>query len=198
MEKAGRGGRGRAGENDVVRGVTVQLRRKSPPVKDYGPWQSRDIMPGGEGSPINLLDDHRHRHHRASTASATDECANGDDARTAAASNITGATFTSTMTSALAGDGLRRRKVIHAAKETFDKGESSEGETPGVFFSLSSLRRGTIARAFEPPHTKPRATREPCHRATGYQPPGRLTPDCRLSFGSARISGSISLPPFAT
>lgn len=80
-------------------------------------------MPGGEGSSINLLD--HHHHHRASTAattSATDECANGDDVRTGTTS--TGATFTSTMTSALAGDGLRRRKVIHAARETLDKGKS--------------------------------------------------------------------------
>ncbi|XP_077271289.1 anoctamin 8 white walker isoform X2 [Temnothorax americanus] len=71
-------------------------------------------MPGGEGSPINLLD-HQH-HHRASTTATTststaDECANVDDVRT----------FASAMTSALAGDGLRRRKVIHAARETLDK-----------------------------------------------------------------------------
>ncbi|PBC32858.1 Anoctamin-8 [Apis cerana cerana] len=65
-------------------------------------------MPGGEGSPINLLD------HRASTTSG--ECANSDeDERTT--DNVS-----STMTTVLAGDGLRRRKVIHAAKETFDKG----------------------------------------------------------------------------
>ncbi|EFN61347.1 hypothetical protein EAG_02002 [Camponotus floridanus] len=79
-------------------------------------------MPGGEGSSINLLD--HHHHHRASTAattSTTDECANGDDVKTGTS---TGATFTSTMTSALAGDGLRRRKVIHAARETLDKGKS--------------------------------------------------------------------------
>ncbi|XP_012340811.1 anoctamin-8 isoform X6 [Apis florea] len=64
-------------------------------------------MPGGEGSPINLLD------HRASTTSG--ECANSDeDERTT--DNVS-----STMTTVLAGDGLRRRKVIHAAKETFDK-----------------------------------------------------------------------------
>lgn len=86
-------------------------------------------MPGGEGSPINLLD-HHHHHHRASAAattstSTTDECANCDDVRTTASSTTsTGATFTSAMTSALAGDGLRRRKVIHAARETLDKGES--------------------------------------------------------------------------
>lgn len=83
----------------------------------------RDIMPGGEGSSINLLD--HHHHHRASTAASTststDECANGDDVKTGTG---TGATFTSTMTSALAGDGLRRRKVIHAARETLDKGKS--------------------------------------------------------------------------
>ncbi|KAM0736413.1 Anoctamin-8 [Formica fusca] len=76
-------------------------------------------MPGGEGSSINLLD--HHHHHRASTAattSTTDECANGDDVKTGTS---TGATFTNTMTSALPGDGLRRRKVIHAARETLDK-----------------------------------------------------------------------------
>ncbi|RLU27524.1 hypothetical protein DMN91_001328 [Ooceraea biroi] len=87
-------------------------------------------MPGGEGSPINLLDHHHHQQHRrsstataaaaATSTSTTDECANGDDVRTAA-STTTGATFSSTMASALAGDGLRRRKVIHAAKETLDK-----------------------------------------------------------------------------
>jgi len=95
-------------------------------------------MPGGEGSPINLLDHHHHHHHhqqhrRSSTTAAaadttststTDECANGDDVRTAA-STATGVTFGSTMASALTGDGLRRRKVIHAAKETLDKGESA-------------------------------------------------------------------------
>lgn len=69
-------------------------------------------MPGGEGSPINLLD------HRASTTSG--ECANSDeDERTT--DNVS-----STMTTVLAGDGLRRRKVIHAAKETFDKGKFFE------------------------------------------------------------------------
>ncbi|XP_076169590.1 anoctamin 8 white walker isoform X1 [Ptiloglossa arizonensis] len=67
-------------------------------------------MPGGEGSPINLLD------HRASTTSG--ECANSDeDEKTTG----TVSTVSSTMTTALAGDGLRRRKVIHAAKETLDK-----------------------------------------------------------------------------
>lgn len=80
-------------------------------------------MPGGEGSPINLLD-HHHRASTAATTSTTDECANGDDVRTASSTTSTGATFTSAMTSALAGDGLRRRKVIHAARETLDKGES--------------------------------------------------------------------------
>ncbi|CAL7935857.1 unnamed protein product [Xylocopa violacea] len=64
-------------------------------------------MPGGEGSPINLLD------HRASTTSG--ECANSDD------DERTTGTASSTMTTVLAGDGLRRRKVIHAAKETLDK-----------------------------------------------------------------------------
>ncbi|XP_076622385.1 anoctamin 8 white walker isoform X3 [Colletes latitarsis] len=64
-------------------------------------------MPGGEGSPINLLD------HRASTTSG--ECANSDE------DERTTDTVSSTMTTALAGDGLRRRKVIHAAKETLDK-----------------------------------------------------------------------------
>ncbi|XP_068980957.1 anoctamin-10 isoform X7 [Bombus flavifrons] len=64
-------------------------------------------MPGGEGSPINLLD------HRTSTTSG--ECANSDE------DERTTGTASSTMTTVLAGDGLRRRKVIHAAKETFDK-----------------------------------------------------------------------------
>ncbi|XP_076678994.1 anoctamin 8 white walker isoform X5 [Andrena cerasifolii] len=64
-------------------------------------------MPGGEGSPINLLD------HRASTTSG--ECANSDE------DERTTDTVPNTMTTALAGDGLRRRKVIHAAKETLDK-----------------------------------------------------------------------------
>lgn len=100
-------------------------------------------MPGGEGSPINLLD--RHHHHRASAtaaaattssasriaaaAAAADECANDDDVGTTATASTTGATLGSgsAMTSALAGDGLRRRKVIHAAKETLDKGECSRG-----------------------------------------------------------------------
>lgn len=85
-------------------------------------------MPGGEGSSINLLD--HHHHHRASTAattSTTDECANGDDVKTGTS---TGATFTNTMTSALPGDGLRRRKVIHAARETLDKGKSGPLRRP--------------------------------------------------------------------
>ncbi|KYN13438.1 Anoctamin-8 [Trachymyrmex cornetzi] len=77
-------------------------------------------MPGGEGSPINLLD-HHHRASTAATTSTTNECANGDDVRTASSATSTGTTFTSAMTSALAGDGLRRRKVIHAARETLDK-----------------------------------------------------------------------------
>ncbi|CAK9797622.1 Ano8, partial [Anthophora quadrimaculata] len=64
-------------------------------------------MPGGEGSPINLLD------HRASTTSG--ECANSDE------DEKTTGTVSSTMTNVLAGEGLRRRKVIHAAKETLDK-----------------------------------------------------------------------------
>ncbi|XP_012165597.1 anoctamin-8-like isoform X8 [Bombus affinis] len=64
-------------------------------------------MPGGEGSPINLLD------HRTSTTSG--ECANSDE------DERTTGTASSTMTTVLTGDGLRRRKVIHAAKETFDK-----------------------------------------------------------------------------
>lgn len=108
-------------------------------------------MPGGEGSPINLLD--RQHHHRASATAATatavsavssatrvsatatvataaaDECANDDDVGATTVASTTGATLGSgnTMTSALAGDGLRRRKVIHAAKETLDKGECSRG-----------------------------------------------------------------------
>ncbi|KOC63162.1 Anoctamin-8 [Habropoda laboriosa] len=64
-------------------------------------------MPGGEGSPINLLD------HHASTTSG--ECANSDE------DERTTGTVSSTMTNVLAGEGLRRRKVIHAAKETLDK-----------------------------------------------------------------------------
>ncbi|XP_076248814.1 anoctamin 8 white walker isoform X2 [Calliopsis andreniformis] len=64
-------------------------------------------MPGGEGSPINLLD------HRASTTPG--ECANSDE------DEKTTDTVSNTMTTVLAGDGLRRRKVIHAAKETLDK-----------------------------------------------------------------------------
>ncbi|XP_046141729.1 anoctamin-8 isoform X3 [Osmia bicornis bicornis] len=64
-------------------------------------------MPGGEGSPINLLD------HRTSTTSG--ECANSDE------DERTTATASSTMTTVSGGDGLRRRKVIHAAKETLDK-----------------------------------------------------------------------------
>ncbi|XP_076385497.1 anoctamin 8 white walker isoform X4 [Megachile rotundata] len=64
-------------------------------------------MPGGEGSPINLLD------HRTSTTSG--ECANSDE------DERTTATVSSTMTTVSGGDGLRRRKVIHAAKETLDK-----------------------------------------------------------------------------
>ncbi|CAK9803259.1 Ano8 [Anthophora plagiata] len=64
-------------------------------------------MPGGEGSPINLLD------HRASTTSG--ECANSDE------DEKTTGTVSSTITNVLAGEGLRRRKVIHAAKETLDK-----------------------------------------------------------------------------
>ncbi|XP_017753331.1 PREDICTED: anoctamin-8 isoform X7 [Eufriesea mexicana] len=64
-------------------------------------------MPGGEGSPINLLD------HRASTTSG--ECANSDE------DERTTGIVSSTMTTVFAADGLKRRKVIHAAKETFDK-----------------------------------------------------------------------------
>ncbi|XP_031826677.1 anoctamin 8 white walker isoform X2 [Nomia melanderi] len=64
-------------------------------------------MPGGAGSPINLLG------HRASTTSS--ECANSDE------DERTTGTLPSMMTTVLAGDGLRRRKVIHAAKETLDK-----------------------------------------------------------------------------
>lgn len=75
-------------------------------------------MPGGAGSPINLLD------HRASTTST--ECANSDE------DERTTGTLPSMMTTVLAGDGLRRRKVIHAAKETLDKGESA-----ATFRSLS-------------------------------------------------------------
>ncbi|XP_017885925.1 anoctamin-8-like isoform X2 [Ceratina calcarata] len=67
-------------------------------------------MPGGEGSPINLLDQHR-----ASTTSGECASTSDDDEKTA-----TG-TVSSTMTTVFAGDGLRRRKVIHAAKETLDK-----------------------------------------------------------------------------
>ncbi|XP_014486482.1 PREDICTED: anoctamin-8 isoform X3 [Dinoponera quadriceps] len=91
-------------------------------------------MPGGEGSSINLLDRHHHRTSAAAStatgsaaaaaATAADECANDDDVGTTAAASTTGATLGSggnAMTSALAGDGLRRRKVIHAAKETLDK-----------------------------------------------------------------------------
>ncbi|KZC04885.1 Anoctamin-8 [Dufourea novaeangliae] len=74
-------------------------------------------MPGGEGSPINLLG------HRASTTSG--ECATNsgdeDDDKTTTTTTTTTGTVPSTMTNVLAGDGLRRRKVIHAAKETFDK-----------------------------------------------------------------------------
>jgi len=130
-------------------------------------------MPGGEGSPINLLD----HHHRASTAatstSTTDECANGDDVRTASSTN-TGTTFTSAMTSALAGDGLRRRKVIHAARETLDKGESG---------AASSSLRGIIAFFASSSLTKPREIIH--HRGYLVSNPFRLS--------GVRISGSIFL-----
>lgn len=86
---------------------SVQAQRSS--VKDATVLPNRDTMPGGEGSPINLLD------HRTSTTSG--ECANSDE------DERTTGTASSTMTTVLAGDGLRRRKVIHAAKETFDKGK---------------------------------------------------------------------------
>ncbi|KAG7189856.1 hypothetical protein KM043_017506 [Ampulex compressa] len=104
-----RRGEERGREERRLGGVSpVQAQRSS--AKDDGP-ANRDIMPGGEGSPIDLLD------HRASTTTSG-ECANSDDVRTARTGT---ATFTSTMATALAGDGLRRRKVIHAAKETLDK-----------------------------------------------------------------------------
>lgn len=128
-------------------------------------------MPGGEGSPINLLD--HHHHHRASTAaststSTTDECANGDDVRIASSTT----SFTSAMTSALAGDGLRRRKVIHAARETLDKGESG---------ATSSSLRDTIAFLASSSLMKPHAIT----RRRGYLVSNLL----RLS--GARILGSI-------
>lgn len=134
----------------------------------------RDIMPGGEGSSINLLD--HHHHHRASTAattSATDECANGDDVKTETTS--TGATFnTNTMTSALPGDGLRRRKVIHAARETLDKGKSrSPSSPPFAVPSRSSL-------------TKPRATAAVV---------AGTNPEYPVDSPTARISGDRSSFP---
>ncbi|EZA56929.1 hypothetical protein X777_02780 [Ooceraea biroi] len=116
-------------------------------------------MPGGEGSPINLLDHHHHQQHRrsstataaaaATSTSTTDECANGDDVRTAA-STTTGATFSSTMASALAGDGLRRRKVIHAAKETLDKGESEHPFPQRSFCAVPSCSEPPLRNLAQP------------------------------------------------
>lgn len=120
--------RERVGENDVGETSHSPVEAQGSSGQGLRSLAIRDIMPGGEGSSINLLD--HHHHHRASTAattSTTDECANGDDVKTGTS---TGATFTSTMTSALAGDGLRRRKVIHAARETLDKGKSGPLRRP--------------------------------------------------------------------
>lgn len=119
------------------------MRRNGPAAEDYSvPCPVRD-MPGGEGSPINLLDQHHHRRRRASTADGDDAAASSsmprtladDDAGTAAAAGANLLGSGGTMTSALTGDGLRRRKVIHAAKETLDKGESRGAR----LFRLSSL-----------------------------------------------------------
>lgn len=132
-------------------------------------------MPGGEGSSINLLD--HHHHHRASTAattSTTDECANGDDVKTGTS---TGATFTSTMTSALAGDGLRRRKVIHAARETLDKGKSGPLRRP-----LSRYHRVPILRNLAQPLLSSRVP----------------TPSSPLILNCTNIGGSILLPQHDT
>ncbi|XP_066590008.1 anoctamin-10 isoform X2 [Prorops nasuta] len=62
-------------------------------------------MPGGEGSFIKNLEE------RASA-----NCANNS-----AGDEKEDTTTTSTMSNLLTGDGIRRRKVIHAAKETLDK-----------------------------------------------------------------------------
>ncbi|XP_043670194.1 anoctamin-8 [Vespula pensylvanica] len=79
-------------------------------------------MPGGEGSPINLLD-----HHGTSTTPSgitSAQCPKSDDEAGSTTGNATTTekdASASTMTSVPAGEGLRRRKVIHAAKETLDK-----------------------------------------------------------------------------
>ncbi|XP_046821754.1 anoctamin-8 isoform X1 [Vespa crabro] len=79
-------------------------------------------MPGGEGSPINLLD-----HHGTSTTPSgitSAQCPKSDDEAGSTTENATATekdASASTMTSVPAGEGLRRRKVIHAAKETLDK-----------------------------------------------------------------------------
>ncbi|KAK2578147.1 hypothetical protein KPH14_001345 [Odynerus spinipes] len=75
-------------------------------------------MPGGEGSPINLLDHHRTSTTPSGTTSA--QCPKSDDEAGSATATEKDASA-STMTSVPAGEGLRRRKVIHAAKETLDK-----------------------------------------------------------------------------
>lgn len=138
-------------------------------------------MPGGEGSSINLLD-HHHRASTTATTSATDECANGDDVRTGTS---TGATFTSTMTSALAGDGLRRRKVIHAARETLDKGKSKLILESPYFY-------GVIAGSLL---TKPRATAAVVAGTKCPSAPSILRPHVRIS--GDRSSFPNMIPPAA-
>lgn len=118
--------RERVGESDVGETSHSPVEAQGSSGQGLRSLAVRDTMPGGEGSSINLLD-HHHRASTAATTSTTDECANGDDVKTGTS---TGATFTSTMTSALAGDGLRRRKVIHAARETLDKGKSGPPSSP--------------------------------------------------------------------
>ena len=79
-------------------------------------------MPGGEGSPAAT-----DRINSDNENFGTNECAVSDNDK---------ASMTVT------GDGLRRRKVIHAAKETLDKGESifGWGKCGVTFFFLPGVK----------------------------------------------------------